>query len=46
MSPIILIFLALALFVCAFGYMTYHHEAERRARAAKEKKRNQYLDRI
>ncbi len=43
MSPFILLFLVLAIFVCAFGYMTYRHEAERRAR---EKRRNQYHDRI
>lgn len=46
MSPLLLIVLALALFVCAFGYMTYHHEAERRAKAARETKRNEYLDRL
>jgi hypothetical protein len=46
MSPFIIIFLALAIFLCAFGYMTYHHEAQRRARAAREKKRNLYHDRV
>lgn len=46
MSPIILIVLALALFACASGYMIYHHEAERRARIAHAKKRNEYLDRV
>lgn len=46
MSPLMLILLALAIFVCAFGYMIYHHEAERRARVTGEKKRNLYHDRI
>jgi hypothetical protein len=43
MFSFILIFLALVIFVCAFGYMTYHHEAERRA---KKKDRNLYHDRV
>jgi len=42
MPSFILLFLALALFVYAFGYMIYR-DTERRAR---EKKRNQYNDRV
>jgi preprotein translocase subunit YajC len=42
MSPIILIVLVLVIFACAFGYMTYR-DAQRQAR---EKKRNQYHDRV
>jgi hypothetical protein len=40
--PIVL-FLVLVIFLCAFGYMTFRHEAQKRAR---EKKRNQYRDRV
>jgi len=43
MPPFILVFLILVIFVCAFGYMTYRFEAEKRAW---EKKRNQFNDRI
>ncbi len=43
MPPIILLILSLLIFVCAFGYMRFRHEAERRAIA---KKRNQYHDRV
>jgi hypothetical protein len=46
MPPFILLVLALMIFACAFGYMTFRHEVERRAAAALEKKRNQYHDRI
>ena len=46
MPPFILLLLALVLFACAFGYMTFCHEVERRAAAALEKKRNQYHDRV
>jgi hypothetical protein len=45
MPPFILLLLALVIFACAFGYMTFRHEVERRAAAALEKKRNQYHDR-
>jgi hypothetical protein len=45
MPPIILLLLALVLFACAFGYMTFRHAVERRAVAALEKKRNQFHDR-
>lgn len=34
---------ALIIAVCVFGYMTYRSNAEKRAR---EKKRNQYNDRV
>ncbi len=40
---IILLFLFLVILVCAFGYMSFHHEAERRAQ---QKRRNQYHDRV
>jgi len=43
MPPFILVFLILVIFVCAFGYMTYRFEAEKRAW---EKKRNQFNDRV
>jgi len=43
MPPFILVFLLLVIFVCAFGYMTYRYEAEKRAW---EKKRNQCNDRV
>ena len=43
MPPFLLLLLILMIFVCAFGYMTFRHEAERRVR---EKKRNQYHDRV
>jgi hypothetical protein len=46
MPPFILLVLALMIFACAFGYMTFRHEVERRAAAALEKKRNQYHDRV
>jgi hypothetical protein len=46
MPPFILLLLVLVIFACAFGYMTFRHEAERRAEAAMEKKRNQYHDRV
>ena len=46
MPPFILLFLALVIFACAFGYMTFRHEVEKRAAAALEKKRNQYHDRV
>jgi len=46
MPPFILLLLALVIFTCAFGYMTFRHEVERRAAAALEKKRNQYHDRV
>jgi len=45
MPPFILLLLSLMIFACAFGYMTFRHEVERRAAAALEKKRNQYHDR-
>jgi hypothetical protein len=38
-----LLLLMLVIFVCAFGYMLYHYEVERRAQ---EKKRNQNYDKI
>jgi hypothetical protein len=43
MQSLILIFLVLVIFMCAFGYMTFRHEVERRAA---EKRRNQYHDRV
>jgi len=46
MPPFILLLLVLVIFACAFGYMTFRHEAERRAEAAMEKRRNQYHDRV
>ena len=46
MPPFLLLLLALVIFACAFGYMTFRHEVERRAVAALEKKRNQYNDRV
>ena len=45
MPPFILLILALVIFACAFGYMTFRHEVERRAAAALEKRRNQFHDR-
>lgn len=42
MPPFILLLLVLVIFVCAFGYMI-KQDAQRRAR---EKKRNQYHDRV
>lgn len=42
MPPFILLLLVLVIFVCAFGYMV-NRDAQRRAR---EKKRNQYHDRV
>ncbi len=38
-----LLFLVMVIFVCAFGYMAYHHEAEKRAL---EKTRNHAHDRV
>ena len=46
MPPFIVLVLALVFFACAFGYMTFRHEVERRAALALEKKRNQYNDRV
>jgi len=43
MPPLLLLLLILMIFVCAFGYMTFRHEIERRVR---EKKRTQYHDRV
>jgi len=43
MPPFLLLLLIVMIFVCAFGYMTFRHEVERRVR---EKKRNQYHDRV
>jgi hypothetical protein len=43
MPPFILLLLLLVIVAGAFGYMTYRNGAEKRAR---EKKRNQYHDRI
>jgi hypothetical protein len=43
MPPFILLLLSLVIFASAFGYMTFRHEAERRAT---EKKRSQYHDRV
>lgn len=42
MPPFILLLLVLVIFVCAFGYMV-NRDAQRRVR---EKKRNQYNDRV
>jgi hypothetical protein len=46
MPPFILLLLALVILACAFGYMTFRYEAERRAEAALEKRRNQFHDRL
>lgn len=43
MPPILLLLLIVMIFVCAFGYMIFRHEVERRVR---EKKRTQYHDRV
>ena len=43
MQSYIPLFLVLVIFVGAFGYMSYHYEAKRRAQ---NKKRNQYHDRV
>jgi hypothetical protein len=43
MPPIILLILSLVIFACAFGYMTFRREADKRAI---EKKRNRYNDRV
>jgi hypothetical protein len=43
MPPFVLVFLILVIFVCAFGYMTYRYEAEKRAW---EKQRNHFNDRV
>src|SRR5947209_14988809 len=43
MQALIFLLLVLVIFACAFGYMTYRQNAERRAR---EKRRNQYHDRV
>ena len=42
MPPFILLLLVLAIFVFAFGYMVNRYAATR----AREKKRNQYHDRV
>ena len=42
MQVLIIVFLILVIFVCVFGYML-NRDAHRRAR---EKKRNQYNDRV
>jgi hypothetical protein len=42
MSPLILLFLALALFACAFGLIVLRNSRNR----AEEKRRNQYHDRV
>ncbi len=39
----ILLLLVIVICLCAFGYLTYHHEVQKRAH---EKKRNQYHDRV
>jgi hypothetical protein len=43
MSPFILLLFVLVIASCVYGYMTYRTNAERQAR---EKKRNQYHDRV
>ncbi len=43
MQQFVLLFLVLVIVACVYGYMTYRTNAERRAR---EKKRNQYHDRV
>jgi hypothetical protein len=43
MSPFILLVFVLVIAACVYGYMTYRTNVERRAR---EKKRNQYHDRV
>jgi len=43
MSPFILLVFVLVIGACVYGYMTYRTNLERRAR---EKKRNQYHDRV
>ncbi len=43
MPSYVILLLLLVFVVCAFGYMRYRTGAEKRAR---EKKRNQYNDRI
>ena len=43
MSPFILLLVVLVIGACVYGYMTYRTNAERQAR---EKKRNQYHDRV
>jgi hypothetical protein len=43
MSPFILLVVVLVIGACVYGYMTFRTNAERRAR---EKKRNQYHDRV
>lgn len=43
MSPLILVLLAIVIVVCVAGYPMYRNNADRRAR---EKKRNQFHDRI
>jgi hypothetical protein len=43
MQQLVPLIIVLVIFVGAFGYMTYRNAAERRAR---EKKRNQYHDRV
>jgi hypothetical protein len=46
MPPFIILLLALVILACAFGYMTFRYEAEKRAEAAMEKRRNQFNDRV
>ncbi len=43
MQSLVLLLLILVIFVSAFGYMVYRHNAEGRAR---EKRRNQFHDRV
>ncbi|SRR6266516_2789568 len=43
MSPFILLVFVLVVGACVYGYMTYRANAQRQAR---EKKRNQYHDRV
>jgi hypothetical protein len=43
MPPIFLLILSLVIFACAFGYMMFRREADKRAIG---KKRNQYNDRV
>jgi hypothetical protein len=43
MPPVMLLFLVLVIFACTFGFMMYRDYVQRRAR---EKKRNQFHDRV
>lgn len=43
MQPIILLLVVLVLFACAYSYMTYRANTQRRTQ---EKKRNQFHDRV